>query len=86
MRLAETRALSEDGTQIERWTSTTYRVRNRAVWSAFASIERCGRVWHVEIRDSETGKIVRFGGMWDTKRDAVNEAVAVLARDFRMRK
>ena len=40
-------------------------------------VRKNGRTWEAElVRD---GRIVRFAGIWNTKRDAIEEAASLLA-------
>ena len=39
----------------------------------FGQIKKEGTKWSAEARRTETGEIVRFGGIWNTLRDAVDE-------------
>lgn len=47
----------------------------------FGQIKREGRRWTAEIRESQTGALVRFAGIWATKRDAVEECEHILERE-----
>ncbi len=44
----------------------------------FGQIKKDGRNWDAEIRNSETGKIDRFAGIWTSKKDAVEEIKFIL--------
>ena len=48
--------------------------------SRFGQIKREGREWHAEIRDKQSGQIIRYAGIWSTKRDAVEECCDILGR------
>jgi hypothetical protein len=37
-----------------------------------------GTEWRVEIRDSETGNLRRYAGIWPTRREALRECAEVL--------
>jgi len=55
-----------------------YRLSNGG--DRFGQVRRVGREWHAEIRETETGTLVRFAGIWRTRRDAVEEIQHVLSR------
>lgn len=44
----------------------------------FGQIKHEGRNWLAEIRDTETGRIVRFAGIWKTKHEAIEECEFIL--------
>lgn len=46
----------------------------------FGQIRKNGRQWHAEIRDTESGALIRFAGVWHTRRDAVEEVESLLSR------
>ena len=61
----------------ERWMAGYYRINNG---ERFAGIRRHGRKWHVEIRQSSTGNLLQYAGIWDSLHDASKEAEWVLSR------
>lgn len=48
--------------------------------ACFGQIKRDGREWHAEIRDTESGHLVRFAGVWRTRCDAIEEVEFILSR------
>jgi len=57
----------------EQWYPGCYRVK-LADPKYFAQIKQIGKhQWLNEIRESETGILVGYAGIWDTVRDAVDE-------------
>jgi|DEB0MinimDraft_3_1074331.scaffolds.fasta_scaffold245806_1 hypothetical protein len=58
-----------------------YRISNGS--AEFGQIRKQGREWHAEIRNMQTGDLVRYAGIWSTKRDAVDECLFILDRDYR---
>ena len=64
---------------IKKHTSTTYRASNGT--AHFGQFKRVGREWHAEIRETETGVLVRYAGIWDRKADAVEEIEYILMRE-----
>ena len=46
----------------------------------FGQIRKHGREWHAEIRDTESGSLIRFAGVWRTRRDATEEIESILSR------
>jgi hypothetical protein len=55
-----------------------YRVSNGS--DRFGQIKRDGREWHAEIRDSESGSLIRVAGIWRTRSDAIDEVEFILSR------
>ena len=49
-------------------------------FSVFGQIYKDGRKWIAEIRYSESGDIKRYAGIWDTKKDAIEEVVFIISR------
>lgn len=52
----------------------------------FAQIRRVrnGKEWHMQIRLSRTGELWRQAGIWDRKKDAIEEAKFLLSQpEFR---
>lgn len=49
---------------------------------AFGQIKKEGREWNAEIRSTTTGTILRFAGIWNTRKDAVEEVQSILTREF----
>jgi hypothetical protein len=56
-----------------------YRVREDGL-AYFGQIKRVGREWHAEIRRGGDGELMRYAGIWSTKRDAVEECASILSR------
>lgn len=46
----------------------------------FSNIRREGNKWHADIR-KPSGEIKRYAGIWQTRRDAIEEAKDILTRD-----
>lgn len=46
----------------------------------FGQVHKDGREWHAEIRESWSGALVRFAGIWGTKRDAIEEVERLLSK------
>ena len=41
----------------------------------FGQIKREGADWKAEVRDADTGVILRYAGIWKTRREAVAELI-----------
>ena len=65
-------------TQIKKHYPGCYRVSNGS--DAFGQIRKDGRKWNAEIRKTETGEMMRFAGIWGTRKDAVEEIEHILER------
>lgn len=63
---------------VKRHGPRCYRVSGNG--DRFGQIKRDGREWHAEIRDTESGSLVRFAGIWNTRRDAIEEVEFILSR------
>jgi hypothetical protein len=50
---------------------------------AFGHIRRNGALWQADIRNSETGDLIRCAGLWATRREAQDEVRDLLWRDYR---
>ena len=61
-----------------KWMSGYYRVSGTTL---FAGIKKVGRTWEVEIRFSDTGVLMGYAGIWDTLKDAKDEATEYLGRN-----
>lgn len=46
----------------------------------FGQIKQAGGEWHAEIRDTESGSLIRFAGIWKTRSDAIEEVEHILSR------
>ena len=46
----------------------------------FGQIRRVGREWHAEMRESVSGDLIRFAGIWKTRRDAEEEVRYLLEK------
>ena len=57
--------------KFEKWMRGYYRLSSEA---QFAGIRHQRDGWHIEIRDSATGTLQRYAGIWRTLRDARAEA------------
>lgn len=58
-----------------KWMRGYYRLSDE---TRFAGIKHERDGWHVEIRDSDTGTLQRYAGIWPTLKDAREEAARVL--------
>ena len=43
----------------------------------FGQIKKSGREWNAEVRKTETGELVRFAGIWSSRKDAVEELLSI---------
>ena len=43
----------------------------------FGQIIRDGKKWNAEIRKTETGTLVRFAGIWNSRKDAIEELESI---------
>lgn len=43
----------------------------------FGQIIKRGREWHAEIRNTHNGDLVRFAGIWNTRKEAVEELTSI---------
>lgn len=41
----------------------------------FGQIKKNGHKWHAEYRSNDGGHIVQYAGIWNTKREAVEEVM-----------
>jgi hypothetical protein len=48
----------------------------------FGQIKRDGREWIAEVRDTNTGTLMRFAGLWKTRKDAFEELVTINPLDL----
>ncbi|KKN40169.1 hypothetical protein LCGC14_0736010 [marine sediment metagenome] len=62
--------------RFQKWMRGYYRL---SADTQFAGIRRDRDGWHVEIRDSATGTLQRYAGIWPTLREARDEAEHVLS-------
>lgn len=62
--------------KFSKWMRGYYRLSDE---TRFAGIRRHRDGWHVEIRDSDTGTLRRYAGIWPTLRSAKAEAEHVLS-------
>ena len=49
-------------------------------FSIFGQIIKDGRKWIAEIRYSSSGDIKRYAGIWNTKKEAIEEVVFIISR------
>jgi hypothetical protein len=63
--------------KFKKWMAGYYRL---SAETKFAGIRREHDGWHVEIRDSYTGTLQRYAGIWPTLRIAKAEAALILER------
>ena len=63
---------------IEKHYQGCYRISDGG--EIFGQIKKDGRKWIAEIRYSESGDIKRYAGIWDTKKDAIEEVVFIISR------
>ena len=61
---------------IEKHYQGCYRISDGG--EIFGQIKKDGRKWIAEIRYSESGDIKRYAGIWDTKKDAIEEVVTII--------
>jgi hypothetical protein len=52
--------------------------RQEDPFSIFGQIKKDGRKWTAEIRYSESGDIRQYAGIWNTKKDAIEEVVSII--------
>lgn len=45
---------------------------------AFGQIKKDGKKWTAEIRYSESGNIKQYAGIWNTKKEAIEEVVSII--------
>jgi len=45
--------------------------------SYFGQIKKVKRQWEAEIRENDTGTLVRFAGIWSSRKDAVEELLHI---------
>lgn len=48
--------------------------------SVFGQIKKNGHMWEAEIRETKTGDLVRFAGIWKTLADAKDECDHIIER------
>jgi len=48
-------------------------IKGREIYGAFQQ-DASGRVWAAEVRSSRTGAIIRYAGIWNTRREALLES------------
>jgi len=63
---------------IEKHYQGCYRVRDGGEF--FGQVKREGRTWVAEIRETNSGDLMRYAGIWSSKRDAVEECESILQR------
>ena len=67
---------------IEKWHRGAWRVRIDASWCFGHITRKCigdtAATWMAEIRNKETGALVRYAGIWGRKKDAVEECLSIL--------
>ena len=56
-----------------------HRVSNGS--ALFGQIKKVDREWHAEIRDTETGTLLRYAGIWNRKSDAVEDCEHIIERE-----
>jgi hypothetical protein len=44
----------------------------------FGQVRHVGREWHAEVRQTETGNLVRYAGIWPTRQAAIDELVSTI--------
>ena len=54
--------------------------RREEPFSIFGQIIKDGRKWIAEIRYSSSGDIKRYAGIWNTKKEAIEEVVFIISR------
>jgi|TARA_R110000824_G_scaffold155073_1_gene327289 hypothetical protein len=59
--------------QIKKHYPGCYRV---SLGETFGQIKKVGREWHAEIRASDSGDLLRFAGIWGTRKAAVEEVIS----------
>lgn len=64
--------------EIKKYSPTTYRVV--ADTSIFGQIKRVDQKWHAEYRETETGTLIKFAGIWVTRQDAIDEVSPAVER------
>lgn len=62
--------------QIKKHYEGCYRISNNGPF--FGQVKKVNREWHAEIRQTETGTLVRFAGIWNTRKDAIEEIDSLL--------
>lgn len=65
--------------KIVKYASGFYRVSGENYF-ANVKLDSKDKKWHAEIRRRDDGVLVRFAGIWNTKKDAVEEAKFILER------
>jgi hypothetical protein len=53
-----------------------YRISNGG--EIFGQIKKDGRKWIAEIRETDCGDIKRYAGIWNTKKEAIEEVIFIL--------
>jgi hypothetical protein len=43
----------------------------------FGQVKREGRMWLGEVRDTNTGNLLRYAGLWHSRRAAIEELMAL---------
>lgn len=59
-----------------------YRVRRADGAEIFGQIKKFGRKWRAEIRNTDTGNLVREAGIWPTLNDARDEVEWIILRSM----
>lgn len=52
--------------------------RTETVNGKFGQIKKVNLKWVAEIRSSDTGNLLRFAGVWSSRKDAVEEVEHIL--------
>ena len=39
----------------------------------FGQIKKVKRTWQAEVRNTKTGQLIRYAGLWNTRREAIEE-------------
>jgi hypothetical protein len=56
----------------------TYRISGHKL---FGQYKKEGREWHAEIRNTKTGDLLKYAGIWNRRRDAEEEIQSILKRE-----
>jgi hypothetical protein len=72
----------EQTMKITKFLHGRYRVSGEHYFSNVTLSGKRGTLgcWSADIRRSDSGDLVQYAGLWDTKRDAVDEAKHIIAR------
>lgn len=72
--------LLPEATKLRKHGSNSYRMTLSPDF--FGQITKKGREWHAEMRETNTGVIVRFYGIWSSLKDAVDELESINPLDL----